>query len=45
MRWLIVVLVFFLYVHLFNALAQMPDLTLGSLWSRFFPTISITLGG
>ena len=44
MRWLVVALVFFLYVHLFNALAQIPNLTLGSLWSRFFPPISIAIG-
>jgi hypothetical protein len=43
MRWLVVVLVALLYVHLFNALAQIPDLTLGGLWARFFPSISITL--
>jgi flagellar biosynthesis protein FliQ len=43
MQWLVVVLVVFLYIHLFNALARIPDLTLGGLWSRFFPTISITL--
>lgn len=43
MRWLVVVLVVFLYIHLFNALAQIPDLTLSGLWSRFFPTITITL--
>ena len=44
MRWLVVALVFFLYVHLFNALAQIPDLTLGGLWARFFPAISIRIG-
>ena len=43
MRWLVVVLVALLYVHLFNALVQMENLTLGGLWSRFFPSISITL--
>ncbi len=43
MRWLIVVLVALLYVHLFNALAQIPNLTLGGLWARFFPTLSIQL--
>lgn len=43
MRWLVVVLVALLYVHLFNALAQIPDLTLGGLWNRFFPSISITV--
>jgi hypothetical protein len=42
MTWLVVVLVALLYVHLFNVLAQMETLTLGGLWSRFFPTISIT---
>ena len=44
MRWLVVALVFFLYVHLFNALAQIPDLTLGGLWSRFFPSIHVSFG-
>jgi hypothetical protein len=49
MRWLIVVLVAFLYVHLFNALASLyfasgTTLTLGDLWRRFFPAITITLG-
>jgi hypothetical protein len=43
MRWLIVVLVSLLYVHLFNALAQIPNLTLGGLWRRFFPTLSLRL--
>ena len=43
MTWLVVVLVALLYVHLFNALVQIPDLTLEGLWSRFFPRISITL--
>jgi hypothetical protein len=41
MRWLVVVLVALLYVHLFNALVQIPNLTLGGLWARFFPSISI----
>jgi hypothetical protein len=43
MTWLVVVLVALLYVHLFNALVQIPDLTLEGLWARFFPVISITL--
>ena len=46
MRWLIVVLVAFLYIHLFNALAHMhftSELTLGTLWRRFFPPLTITL--
>jgi flagellar biosynthesis protein FliQ len=43
MRWLIIVLVVLLYVHLFNALVQIPDLTLGGLWRRFFPTLSLRL--
>ena len=50
MRWLIVVLVALLYVHLFNALAHAyfdsgQTLTLGDLWRRFFPTISLRLEG
>jgi hypothetical protein len=44
MRWLVIVLVVFLYVHLFNALAQMPTLTLGGLWVRFFPPLSLRIG-
>ena len=48
MRWLIVVLVALLYVHLFNAIARAyfdsnQTLTLGDLWRRFFPTISLRL--
>ena len=48
MRWLIVVLVALLYVHLFNALARLwcesgQTLTLGDLWRRFFPAISLRL--
>lgn len=43
MRWLVVVLVVLLYIHLFNALARIPDLTLGGLWSRFFPSVHIVL--
>jgi hypothetical protein len=48
MRWLIVVLVALLYVHLFNALVRLhfdSELTLGGLWRRFFPAISIRLEG
>jgi flagellar biosynthesis protein FliQ len=45
MRWLVVVLVALLYVHLFNALAQIPNLTLGGLWRRFFPVLSLRLEG
>jgi hypothetical protein len=45
MRWLVVVLVGLLYVHLFNALAQIPNLTLGGLWRRFFPGLSLRLEG
>ena len=50
MRWLIVVLVALLYVHLFNALARLSfesehTLTLGDLWRRFFPVISLRLEG
>lgn len=45
MRWLVVLLVALLYVHLFNALAQLPDLTLEGLWARFFPPLSIRIGG
>ena len=50
MRWLIIVLVALLYVHLFNALARAyfdseQTMTLGDLWRRFFPTISLRLEG
>lgn len=38
MQWLIVVVVALLYVHLFNALARIPNLTLEGLWRRFVPT-------
>jgi flagellar biosynthesis protein FliQ len=44
MKWLVVVLVAFLYIHLFNALARIPNLTLSGLWSRFFPPITIVVG-
>ena len=47
MRWLVVVLVAFLYVHLFIALARLhfdSELTLHGLWRRFFPTISLRIG-
>jgi hypothetical protein len=50
MQWLIIVLVALLYVHLFNAIAHAyfdseQTLTLGDLWRRFFPTISLRLEG
>jgi hypothetical protein len=50
MQWLVVVLVAFLYVHLFNALARLyfesgQTLTLGDLWRRFFPVVSLRLEG
>ena len=49
MRWLIVVLVALLYVHLFNAIARAyfdsnQTLSLTDLWRRFFPTISLRIG-
>lgn len=47
MRWLVVVLVALLYVHLFIALARLhfeSELTLGELWRRFFPSVQITFG-
>lgn len=46
MRWLIVVLVALLYIHLFNALVHLhfeSELTLSGLWRRFFPSVSIVL--
>ena len=45
MQWLVVLLVALLYIHLFNALAQIPNLTLGGLWRRFFPVLSLRLEG
>lgn len=46
MNWIIVVLVVFLYVHLFNALARLyfesgRTLTLRDLWRRFFPAVKL----
>lgn len=41
MRWLVVVLVALLYVHLFNALVRLPELTLEGLWHRFFPPLGV----
>lgn len=41
MHWLVVVLVALLYVHLFNALVQIPDLTLGGLWTRFVSRLQV----
>ncbi len=50
MRWLIIVLVALLYVHLFNAIAHAyfdseQTLTLVDLWRRFFPAVSLRLEG
>jgi flagellar biosynthesis protein FliQ len=39
MQWLVIVLVALLYVHLFNALAQIPNLTLEGLWAHFVSRI------
>jgi hypothetical protein len=48
MRWLIVVLVLLLYVHLFNAIARLyfesgRTLALKDIWRRFFPGIKIQI--
>jgi hypothetical protein len=46
MKWVIVILVTLLYVHLFNALARLyfesgRTLALKDLWRRFFPGVKI----
>ena len=48
MKWVVVALVLFLYIQLFIQVAQLyfdseRTLTLGDLWSRFFPSVQVTL--
>jgi hypothetical protein len=48
MKWILVILVVLLYVHLFNAIARLyfesgRSLTLRDLWRRFFPGVKIQI--
>ncbi len=48
MKWLVFLMVLIVYVHVFNAIANMyfesdRQLTLKDLWRRFFPSMKITI--
>ena len=48
MKWILILLVALLYIHLFNAIARLyfesgRALTLKDLWRRFFPGVKIQI--
>lgn len=48
MKWIVFLMVLVLYIHVFNAIANLyfesdRKLTLKDLWRRFFPSFKVTI--
>ena len=48
MKWIVFLVVLVLYIHVFNAIANLyfdsnRQLTLKDLWRRFFPSFKLTI--